>query len=1066
VQVVQFKWVSASAAAVADQRPQTTNRRLLINCRNNKLRFLIDTGAALSILPPNIKKAKELTPISYLYAANNSLIPVFGERILELNLGLRRPFVWNFLIADVDRPILGIDFLSHYHLLIDPFSRSLTDADTSIKITCQFENSSSSYISAIPPDHKFFTILKSYPKLTQTSDSLFLPPITSNVRHHLITNCSPISFRPRRLSPTMLQIAKKEFQLLLQLGIVRPSSSPWASPLHMAAKSDGSYRACGDYRSLNNQTLPDSYPIPHIHDFSSALNGCAIFSRIDLVRAYNQIPVAEEDVPKTAIITPFGLFEFVRMPLGLRNSSQTFQRFMDNMLRDLPFVFVYLDDLLIASKSPSEHEKHLSIVLERLQEHGVTINLQKSTFGQTKVKFVGHMVSADGIHPTPEKVQAIASYPRPTTIRNLRRFTGLLNFYHRFIPHLAELQAPLTNVYRTSSKKNDPTPVEWTDELNQAFELCKSTLSDSTRLAFPDSSSQLVLNTDASGTSIGATLYKVQKDDSKEPLGFYSSKLTPTQQKYSTYDRELLAVYSAVKYFRHFLEGRTFTIYTDHKPLTFAFNQNPEKATPRQFRYLDFISQFTTDIRYVQANENLVADALSRIEAINSTPSLTFVTSDDLADAQKSDSQLQTLLSNAETSLNLQSIPYAGRDIICDVSQSGSKRPFVPLSLRQRIFHQYHDLAHPGVKRTRHLISTRYVWPNLQKDVGEWTRSCITCQRSKISRHTSAPLSSFFLSPHRLHHVHLDLIGPLPVSEGNRYCLTMIDRACRWPEVVPIPDMTADTVANAFISTWVARFGCPAKITTDQGRQFESGLFHNLRHALGTERFRTTAYHPQSNGLIENFHRTLKTAITTCPDSFHWTKYLPFILLILRSSISTDANVSPAEALYGQELRLPGDIFTPNLPRDASEISQRIAHATSVLSNLPHHDPNRKSFIPSALHTCSHAFVRDDRVRKPFTPAYQGPFKILNRTEKTFTLDIRSKPTVVSIDRLKPCFNLSEICRDGQDNAHKKIPVLNAEAPPFVPLSTSVTSATPCFTRAGRLSKPPVRFGTNTIHYI
>ena len=263
-----------------------------------------------------------MKPISYVYAVNNTIIPVYATVTLELNLGLRRPFLWTFLVADIDHPILGIDFLSHYDLLISPFHQKVTDNETGISVKCIVENSPSSELSAIPPPtDEFSALLKKFPNLACPSDLKYLPPITTDVRHHIITAGPPISCRPRRLSPQKLKIAKEEFRILLELSIVRPSSSPWASPLHMVPKDDGTWRVVGDYRALNNQTLPDSYPLPHIQDFALSLEECTIFSRIDLVRAYNQIPVAEEDVQKTAVITPFGLFEFVRMAMGLCNLS-------------------------------------------------------------------------------------------------------------------------------------------------------------------------------------------------------------------------------------------------------------------------------------------------------------------------------------------------------------------------------------------------------------------------------------------------------------------------------------------------------------------------------------------------------------------------------------------------------------------------------------------------------------------------------------------------------------------------------------------------------------------------
>lgn len=254
-----------------------------------------------------------------------------------------------------------------------------------------------------------------------------------------------------------------------------------------------------------------------------------------------------------------------------------------------------------------------------------------------------------------------------------------------------------------------------------------------------------------------------------------------------------------------------------------------------------------------------MADALSRIHAISTTPLLQTVSIEELANAQKDDTELNSLLSSQtqsstnSASLKLEKCAVADLELYCDVTKPGYKRPFVPRSLRHRIFLQYHNLAHPGVRRTRKLISTRYVWPTMNTDIGNWTRQCLNCQRSKITRHTRTPISNFSAC-NRLEHVHIDIIGRLPTSDTNNYCLTMIDRATHWMEVAPIPDMSAATIVDAFISTWIARYGCPAVVTTDQGRQFESQLFQEFSKTLGTKRIRTCAYHPQSNGLIENLH--------------------------------------------------------------------------------------------------------------------------------------------------------------------------------------------------------------------
>lgn len=1031
--------------------------------------FIIDTGSDYSIVKSNSFEIRNYPSDQFLIAANSSRISTHGERTMNIKMSKNRSIKWKFVSAEVSHNIIGADFLEGNNLLIDLRNLILVDANTEerfvlINKSLTRENSPLLFVA----ECKFTRILKQFPDLTRPRNKAIAKKVP--VEHRIKVEGYPCHARVRPMSTEKLKWLEEEIQKLLDEDIIEVSDSEYASPIHLVPKAPGSdtkYRIVTDFKNLNKITVKDRYPLPRIESIFEKLGRSTIFSKIDLKRGYWQIKLAEDSRKYTATISPVGLFQFKVLPMGLCNATSTFMRMMDFILRPLKHcASAYIDDIIVYSRSAEEHETHLRQVFESLQKYGLTINPSKTELGQTKLSFLGHEISAEGVAPLPEKVQAIKDYPKPVTIKQLRAFVGLINYYHNCLKNLATVISPLTQFL--SKKFKGIRKVPWDKESETAFENVKSLVCQTTLLAYPQAGSKLILQTDASDLATGAALMQVSEEGKLQPLAFHSRKLTDAQKRQAILDRELFAIFDAVRKFSHYLEQQECQIQCDNKALINMFHSSREQLIGRRSRQLAFISEYTNDVVFIGTNDNLAADALSRIEINN----LMFLQEKDwdycdIAKEQRKDEETMHLFNQQkDNSLVIEEFQIPGTDdtMLCDTS-TNKVRPLIPQSYRLKVFENFHKLAHSGMETTLKMMQTRVIWPGMRKQVSSWAKSCPECQKGKVWKHNWTPIQKFELPIERFQHVCIDLVGKLPLSEGYQYLFTIVDRYTRFVQAIPLKDASADSVCSAFLHGWVAYMGVPVYLQSDHGSCFMSQKFQALLRMLGIQHLLGSAYKPSTQGLVERVHRQLKDSLRMCEDSHNWYHNLPLTLLTMRNLVKQDLGCSANEMLFGQQLRLPNEFqpvmqTAPNNPLHF--VSKLQEHLNSIEPTQTRDVQNKRSYVDRELQNANKVLVRNDGYKPPLAMRYSGPYSVLEKHNKYFViLNSRKVPEAVSIDRLKRFVERhdAENAENLDDDSKRSTTTEDQPSPVRQIISTLNPNAPPWFPRSsrGRPLKPTRR---------
>lgn len=795
-----------------------------------------------------------------------------------------------------------------------------------------------------------------------------------------LTKETPFFSAPYRLSYSEKEKVKVIIDDLLKHKIIRPSHSPYTSPIVLVKKKCGAVRMCVDYRNLNKITERDNYPLPLIEDQIDALQNKRFFSCLDLKDSFYHVPVSIDSIKYTSFVTPLGQFEFTRMPFGARNASSVFQRYINTLFRSLVDsnkILIYMDDIMVATTTLEEHLGILSEVFSIIGKHSLKLKLAKCRFLFNEINYLGYSIKDSQIRPNPTNIEAIENFPEPKCTREVHSFLGLASYFRKFINSFATIAKPLYDLIRKD------VDFQFNDQARSAFSHIKSLLLSTPVLSLYSPIATTELHCDASSHGYGAILMQKDKDNKWHPVFYFSKRTTDTESRYHSFELETLAIVNAVKRFRIYLEGRPFTIITDCAALTLTLSK--KHINPRIARWALELSNYDFKMIHRGNSQMRHVDALSRNYEVLVVEPITVEQT--LAVEQGRDEGLTKLRIRLEEE---QCEKFELKDGLVYKRASGGKLLFyVPTCLEDNVIRSCHDeMGHFGVDKVHNQITKFYWFPNMKTKIQNHIRKCLKCiQFSPNSGKVEGELHSIPKGKLPFDTLHIDHLGPMETTKKkNRHILIVVDAFTKYLRLYAVKT-TSSKDSIKCLQSYFSSFSRPLRIVSDRGTSFTSEEFSSFLRDHNINQCKIATASPQSNGQAERINRVIIPILSKICSNSDWDTKLGEVEFYINNTICRSTGVSPCKLLFGVEQR---GIVNDNIKeffdanndetRNLDSIREKAAAKTEAVQNKNkayydgrHKPPNKYNMDDLVMVT---NFDTTPGINKKLLPKFRGPYRV------------------------------------------------------------------------------------------